>query len=439
MKILSDIVAQNRSNATQGIYAVCTANPIVLEAAFRQAKLDDSSLLIEATANQVNQFGGYTGMMPKDFMSFLNTIADRAEFNKDRIILGGDHLGPVCWTDEPAEMAMEKSSELIKQYVEAGFKKIHLDTSMPCLDDTEVLSDEIVASRAASLCMVAEETAVKQFGESDLLYVIGTEVPPPGGASELLDNVVVTPADNAKKTIEIHQKAFLYLGLESAWSRVIGLVVQPGVEFDHTSVHDFDVSQTKELTAFIKQVPNMVYEAHSTDYQPVSAYAKLVNGHFAILKVGPQLTFALREALFALSHIEDELVAANESSKLREICEETMIDSPKYWEKYYESEKQEKVYRRYSYSDRIRYYWNQPKMLSAVGTLIQNLSNLDLPLPLISQYLPLQYAAIRAGTLKNSPEALIRYHIMQVLKTYSLACVSDEKAARQDLLGRDVA
>ena len=172
MKILSDIVAQNRSNATQGIYAVCTANPIVLEAAFRQAKLDDSPLLIEATANQVNQFGGYTGMMPKDFMSFLNTIADRAGFNKDRIILGGDHLGPVCWTDEPAEMAMEKSSELIKQYVEAGFKKIHLDTSMPCLDDSEVLSDEIVASRAASLCMVAEETAVKQFGESKIFAIL---------------------------------------------------------------------------------------------------------------------------------------------------------------------------------------------------------------------------------------------------------------------------
>ena len=45
-----------------GIPSFCTANELVIEACIRQAMRFDDFVLIEATANQVNQYGGYTGM-----------------------------------------------------------------------------------------------------------------------------------------------------------------------------------------------------------------------------------------------------------------------------------------------------------------------------------------------------------------------------------------
>ncbi len=428
MQKFLNVIADNRAGKSQGIYAVCTAQPLVLEAALQQGKQDGVPVLIEATANQVNQFGGYTGMKPADFLPYVESIADQVGFPRQDIILGGDHLGPVCWCAEPAEQAMLKACDLIAAYVAAGFKKIHLDTSMACSDDPVSLTDETVAARAAQLCEVAERTAQEVFGQSDLVYVVGTEVPPPGGATEAIDGLQVTAAAEVRQTVAVHKAAFLDRDLSAAWSRVIGLVVQPGVEFDHTSVHDYVPEAAVELSALIAEIPNLIFEAHSTDYQPASAYPALVRDHFAILKVGPQLTYALREALFALSHIEDELVEydlLDESARadLRTVCEQVMLNEPQHWQKYYPNdESQGRFYRRYSYSDRIRYYWNDPAIDAAVTRLIDNLSGIDIPLPLLNQYMPLQYSAIRAGVLEATPQQLIRHHIMQVTACYAEAC-----------------
>lgn len=423
MEKFLNVITDNRAGKNRGIYAICTANPLVLEAALQQGKQDGTPILIEATANQVNQFGGYTGMQPADFRPYVEGIAEKVGFAKEDIILGGDHLGPVCWCNESAEQAMVNACDLIAAYVSAGFQKIHLDTSMACADDPEVLGDEIVAARAAELCEVAEFTAQKIFGESSLVYVIGTEVPPPGGATEAIDGLQVTAVNEVRRTVQVHKDAFMKSGLESAWPRVIGLVVQPGVEFDHTSVHDYVPEAAAELSALIAEVPYLAYEAHSTDYQPTHAYPALVRDHFAILKVGPQLTYALREALFALSHIEDELVEEGRRANLRFVCEQVMLDEPKNWAKYYpNTEPQVRIYRRYSYSDRIRYYWPTPEINAAVELLISNLSALKIPLPLLSQYMPFQYTAIRAGELDATPENLIRHHIMRVIDCYAAAC-----------------
>ena len=54
---------------------------------------------------------------------------------------------------------MSNAEVLIAAYVEAGYTKIHLDCSMSCADDPEVLADEVVASRTARLLRVAEDTA----------------------------------------------------------------------------------------------------------------------------------------------------------------------------------------------------------------------------------------------------------------------------------------
>jgi len=423
MTILQQLIAANKRGEKQGIYAVCSAHPLVLEAAILQAKQDNSYLLIEATANQVNQFGGYTGMLPADFMTFVERLAKEQDFAIDKLILGGDHLGPVCWCDESAEAAMHKAEQLIACYVAAGFKKIHLDTSMRCADDDEILADETVAIRAAQLCAVAEKTAVDTFGHSDLVYVIGTEVPPPGGADEHIDTLAVTDTKHVASTLALHHEAFLQLNLSSAWQRVVGLVVQPGVEFDNTQVFDYVSSAAQQLKHYIKSVDGIAFEAHSTDYQTPIAYQQLVNDHFAILKVGPELTFALREALFALSHIEDALIDTEQCSHLRTVVDADMQQYPKNWQRFYQVEQSlQQLYRRFSFSDRIRYYWGKQGNQSAVERLFCNLQQQPIPLPLLSQYMPLQYLAVRNKTLENNPKALVIHHIMQVTSRYADAC-----------------
>ena len=423
MNDVTSVIHANRAGENKGIYAICSAHSLVIEAAIEQALADDTLVLIEATANQVNQFGGYTGMLPADFIEFIGKIADNKGYPRERIILGGDHLGPVCWVAEPATQAMEKAKTLIQSYVAAGFKKIHLDTSMACADDPQCLPDETVAQRAAQLCAVAEQTAIDTFGQSDLVYVIGTEVPPPGGATEEIEELELTPVPRVKQTIELHLEAFNQLNLTQAWQRVIGLVVQPGVEFDHTSIIDYQSEKAQALKAFIQEVPNIAYEAHSSDYQNDQAYIALIKDHFAILKVGPQLTLALREALFALSYIEDELVPLEQRSFLREVCEQEMLEAPKNWQRFYPVPASKgTLYRRFSYSDRIRYYWHMPRIQTAVQCLFENLSAQAIPLPLISQFLPEQYRAIRNQELAATPDALVKAKIKQVTESYAQAC-----------------
>ncbi|KHN56616.1 MULTISPECIES: tagatose-bisphosphate aldolase subunit KbaZ [Aeromonas] len=423
MKSMLDLVAQHKQGEQVGIYAVCSAHPLVLEAALRLAAQGDQLLLVEATSNQVDQFGGYTGMTPADFRDLLHRLAAECRFPVQRLVLGGDHLGPNRWQSEPAAQAMAHAEDLIASYVAAGFKKIHLDCSMSCQGDPVPLTDELVAARAARLANVAEQTATRQFGHSDLVYVIGTEVPVPGGAHEELAELAVTTPEAARHTLAAHQQAFEQAGLAQLWPRVIGLVVQPGVEFDHTHVIDYRPERAAPLSRMIEAYPHLVFEAHSTDYQTPDAYRQLVRDHFAILKVGPALTFALREALFALAAIEEELVVAKACSGLRQVLEETMLDRPDFWRSHYQGSPNEcRLARGYSYSDRIRYYWPDSRVDDCYARLLANLAAEPIPLPLLSQHLPLQYRKVRQGTLSPRVHDLILDQVQEVLRQYAAAC-----------------
>ncbi|MBJ8373595.1 tagatose-bisphosphate aldolase subunit KbaZ [Citrobacter cronae] len=426
VKHLTKMVEQHKRGKANGIYAVCSAHPIVLEAAIRYAHANHTPLLIEATSNQVDQFGGYTGMTPADFRSFVCGLADSLNFSQDMLILGGDHLGPNRWQNLPAEQAMANADDLIKSYVAAGFKKIHLDCSMSCANDPVPLTDEIVAERAARLAKVAEETCIAHFGESDLVYVIGTEVPVPGGAHEALTELAVTTPDAARATLQAHYHAFEKRGLEGIWPRIIALVVQPGVEFDHTHIIDYQPQKAVSLSKMVEDYDTLIFEAHSTDYQTPQSLRQLVKDHFAILKVGPALTFALREALFSLAAIEEELLPAKASSGLRHVLESVMLDRPEYWQSHYHGDgNARRLARGYSYSDRVRYYWPDSQIDEAFERLVRNLVDEPIPLPLISQYLPLQYVKVREGDLSATPRELIINHIQDILQQYHCASLGD--------------
>lgn len=423
MSTLLNLVLRHKAGDNNGIYSVCSAHPLVIEASILQAKSDNSLLLIEATSNQVDQFGGYTGMKPADFRDFVLNKAKDLNFPEQSIILGGDHLGPNRWQGLPAVEAMAHAEDLIAAYVQAGFEKIHLDCSMSCADDPIPLSDEIVAERAARLANISEKTAVETFGRSDITYVIGTEVPVPGGAAEELEELEVTSPDAARKTINCHKEAFEKAGVSACWSRVVGLVVQPGVEFDHTGIIDFEPAKAQQLSRVVDDYEHLIFEAHSTDYQTDAAYKALVEDHFAILKVGPALTFAMREALFSLCAIEDDMFGAEHRSALKNVIETVMLNSPDNWQKYYQGdEAQQRFARQYSFSDRIRYYWPNAQIVEAQQRLFSNLSEHNIPLPLLSQHLPDQFVAIREGKLKATPKAIVIDKIQQVLRSYAQAC-----------------
>lgn len=420
---MKDILRSHKNGERVGICSVCSAHPLVIEAALRLDLNTDHQVLIEATSNQVNQFGGYTGMQPIDFRDFVLNIAERVGFPQQRLILGGDHLGPNCWQSENAESAMIKAEVLIARYVEAGFSKIHLDASMSCADDPVPLDPFVVATRAARLCKVAERVATPLQKEK-LTYVIGTEVPVPGGESAAIEQVHITLAKDAQATIELHHQAFFEAGLADAVARIIAVVVQPGVEFDHSSVIHYQPQHARELSEYIASTP-LVYEAHSTDYQTRESYRNLVQDHYAILKVGPALTFALREAIFALANIEQMIIAPDEQSQVLAVIDRVMLDEPDYWKKYYHPTfSRSLIDLHFSLSDRIRYYWPHPRISLAVNTMLSNLQPAEIPLGLLSQYLPVQFERVMSGALSAAAHELIIDKIQDVLRAYRYGCTA---------------
>jgi D-tagatose-1,6-bisphosphate aldolase subunit GatZ/KbaZ len=436
--LLLDLVDANRHGYAVGLPSVCSANRFVLEAAVQQANRDETVVLIESTCNQVNQFGGYTGMRPADFRALVADVAARQRYSLAGVIFGGDHLGPYPWRNEPAARAMAKARDLVRAYVLAGYTKIHLDCSMRLADDpglvSDPLNDEMATTRTAELATVAEKAwGELPAGQPALLYVIGTEVPVPGGEQAAQAGPTISTAAHAQRTYELCERAFATAGLRDVWSRVVALVVQPGVEFGDDIVFDYRRTPTVlELSSAIGRLPHLVYEAHSTDYQTSAALRSLVKDHFAVLKVGPALTFALREGLFALAAIEDELFGRAPSgsakvppSHLRETVERVMCEHPEHWQAYYSGEEAAlRLKRDFSYSDRIRYYWSQADVRDAIERLIANLSEHAIPSTLLSQYLPDEARAARQRSLpaQPSPEELIRHKILTVLKDYAAAC-----------------
>jgi D-tagatose-1,6-bisphosphate aldolase subunit GatZ/KbaZ len=425
---LLDMVRAQKRGEARGIYSVCSANRFVLEASLLEAKADGSVVLIESTSNQVNPLGGYTGTTPAQFVTFVRGLAEGVGFPMERVILGGDHLGPFPHASEPAASALDKSREMVRQYVAAGYGKIHLDTSMRCADDPPgALADATVVERAAELCAVAE-AARKDAppGTPAPLYVVGTEVPTPGGEQETQDSLAVTRVEDAARTLRLSREAFAKRGLEDAWERVIALVVQPGVEFGDDVVFDYDRGRAAELRRFVEGEERIVFEAHSTDYQTETGLRQLVEDHFAILKVGPGLTFAFREAVFALAEIEREWLGGKRGvvlSDLRRVADEVMRKNPGYWQKYYHGDDEAlRLARQFSLSDRIRYYWPQPEIDAALRRLLANLSEKEPPLTLLSQYLPRAHRALREGRVTADPRDLLRLAVLEVLEIYARAC-----------------
>jgi D-tagatose-1,6-bisphosphate aldolase subunit GatZ/KbaZ len=395
--------------------SVCSAHPLVLEAALRHAAAHTRPVLIEATCNQVNQEGGYTGLTPADFRRQVDALAVETGLQPGLLLLGGDHLGPNPWTSLPAEAALQRAEAMVAAYVAAGFSKLHLDTSMACADDPIALAEPVIAARAARLARIAE-TVAREHALPPPVYVLGTEVPPPGGAREHIEALTPTDPAAAERTLALHAEAFAEAGLAEAMQRVIALVVQPGVEFGTENVVVYQPTAARGLAAVLDRHPGLMFEAHSTDYQPREALAALARDGFALLKVGPGLTFALREALYRLDDMA-QVLAPSSDPPLPAVMEQVMLETPAYWHGHYHGDHL-RLLRHYSYSDRIRYYWPNPLAAAAVSRLLARLDAIELPQTLLSQYFPMFRDRIRHGTLASTPRNLLMEAVIDVLRDY---------------------
>ncbi|MCL2818768.1 MAG: class II D-tagatose-bisphosphate aldolase, non-catalytic subunit [Actinomycetia bacterium] len=437
---LTTLLAKRKDDAEIGIYSACTAHPLVLEAVIEAAQESDTIALIEATANQVDQFGGYTGMVPQDFAELVRGIAQEIGLPAERLILGGDHLGPLVWHDKPEAEAMELAEQLVRAYVEAGYTKIHIDTTMRLADDDTALplDDETIARRAARLVTTCEDAyaGVLAKARADKLiplpvapvYVIGSEVPIPGGAEHNEEEIQITTGDQFVQTYETFTNEFKAQGLDDALSRIVGVVVQPGVEFSDASVSDYDHEKAAELCAQLDRYPSVVFEGHSTDYQDRESLKEMVEDGIALLKVGPALTFALRETLFALSDIEEDPLLDNPNgqgslSHFKEVLVDAMKDDPTYWQHHYHSKGKKKLDHqlKYSLSDRCRYYLSYPQVKDSIDTLMNNIDTLDIPASIWKSHLPQQYHKVRDGELALEARALVKDHIKDRIADYLYA------------------
>lgn len=425
---LLEIVARKKHGITSGIPSYCTANSLAIEAVIEQAKTIGSPVLIEGTANQINQFGGYTGMKPSDFRDYVYAIADKVNFPHEKIILGGDHMGSLVWSNLPEKEAMANAKELVKLCVLAGFTKIHLDTSMKLADDPADirLSDEIIAERGTVLLEVCENAYQELLKTNPNavrpVYIIGSEVPIPGGAQEEDAGLQVTSVNDFEATLKTYRRKFEEHGISDRWRDVIAVVVQPGVEFGDKDIHAYDRKAASELCRALKKYPDIVLEGHSTDYQPPKKLREMVEDGVAILKVGPALTFKLREGLFALSMIEKELVPEDKRANFIETLERVMLEKPANWQKHYHGTEHDKyLARKYSYSDRCRYYFSLPEIQSAIEKLFANIDSIEIPAGILSQFMTRQYHRVMDGELELKAAALVKDCVAECAEGYNYA------------------
>ncbi|MFI3313688.1 MAG: class II D-tagatose-bisphosphate aldolase, non-catalytic subunit [Eubacteriales bacterium] len=409
-----------------GAFSVCSASPLVLRTAARHAKQYNYTVIIEATANQVNQFGGYTGMVPAEYAAMVFKIAAEEGLDESRVILGGDHLGPLNWQGLPEDEAMANSEELVTQYTLAGFTKIHLDTSMRVATDDQnaALDVRVCAKRGARLanCVKAAYEKLLETKPEAMrpVLVIGSEVPIPGGSQEHEDSITPTNPDEFRRQYGVFTEEFKAVG--APIEDVVGFVVQPGVEFGDDFAFQYNRENAANLVGALSDYAPLVFEGHSTDYQTTESLSNMVTDGIKILKVGPALTFGLREALFLLEHCEEVMIAdPAKRSHVKETILAEMNANTGYWKKYYQGTEEEIEYKKlYSYSDRCRYYLPAPAIDAAITKLLENTK--DVPMALICQYLPHQYWKVMDGKLSTNGTDLVIDRIGNWHDIYAIAC-----------------
>jgi len=392
----------------------CTSNLDVLKIILFYSKKNNLPCLIECTSNQVNQFGGYTNKTPKQFSKEIISIAQKIRLGKKNLLLGGDHLGPLPWVKKNLKTSLKNSIKLINNFLDSNYCKIHIDTSVKCLDDKFINHDKIFDRTK----YILQNTKIKKK-INKIFLVIGSEVPLSGSNDR--GPITITTNSRIKKEVE----KFKLLSKTLFKKRLsFGLVVEPGMRY-----LDYSISKPK-LTNFLDKknfsIKNdFVYEAHSTDYQNFKVLKNLTKNNFKFLKVGPELTFQYSRSLMYMKKMEEKLIKKKKSNFENQILN-VMLNNNRYWKEYYKVKniKLKKKLILNSKLDRMRYYLNNKKIVRSIKILKQNINKIntkDLSKYLMSKKFKINFNLYKNTNLSNF-EIINLLFVSDTLKKYYSAC-----------------
>jgi len=210
----------------KGLPSFCTSNFDVLKIIIKFSKIHQLPVLIESTSNQVNQFGGYTGLTPATFKKKIEYIRKKEKLNKNYLLLGGDHLGPLPWKNLTEDRAMKNAGILIKKYVKAGFDKIHIDTAILCSGQKSLTRSKIISRCDALIKKINSNNLVNK------ILVVGTEVPFAGGGDHVKTSI--TKLENIKKEYQMYR--MIFKTFKSLYRKTFGLVIDPGISYGNENI-----------------------------------------------------------------------------------------------------------------------------------------------------------------------------------------------------------
>jgi len=340
----------------------CTSNIDVLYSILLFCRVKKLPCLIECTSNQVNQYGGYTKKTPKMFIRDINSLRKKIKFNKDKLYLGGDHLGPLPWKNKLKKVALKNSRKLIEEFLKQKFCKIHIDTSIKCKDD-KYIDSKVIFNRTEKI--LSDLNIQKKI--KDKFIIIGTEVPLSGSGDT--KKMSITSKSQIKDESEKFKQILKNISLDN---KSFGLVIEPGMKYMHSNVVKPNFINFLEKKDISKK-NNFVFEAHSTDYQSKKVLSLLVKNNFKFLKVGPELTYNYSKAIFYMQKIE-EIFFRKKKSNFKEVILTTMLKNKKYWKEYYSKDNFKLLVR--SKLDRMRYYLNEKKVKNSINILKENINKI---------------------------------------------------------------
>ena len=390
----------------KGLPSFCTSNFDVLKIIIKFSKIHQLPVLIESTSNQVNQFGGYTGLTPATFKKKIEYIRKKEKLNKNYLLLGGDHLGPLPWKNLTEDRAMKNAGILIKKYVEAGFDKIHIDTAILCSGQKSLTRSKIISRCDALIKKINSNNLVNK------ILVVGTEVPFAGGGDHVKTSI--TKLENIKKEYQMYR--MIFKTFKSLYRKTFGLVIDPGISYGNENITKSKFKNFNIKTKFSKK-NNFVFEAHSSDYQSLKDLKKLNNLNFKFIKVGPELTFYYLKAALYMEKIESKLF--HKKSNLKKIISIRMNKNQKYWKDYYK--KRSEFFKFNSYLDRVRYYWSDKKVNNAKKMLFKNIDTIDVSKFIKINRLSQKDIYIKKKLNLSNADYLVYHYLKKSLEKYYLA------------------
>ena len=423
---LINIMKANCRGERKGIYAVESYNSTVMEAYFRQALVDGSPVLLEISANMLGLPGQSGKISPAEFIEKVKHAAVEAKFPRDRIFLGVNDLGPSLWKDESDEYALKKACVFISDLVGLGFNKLGIHAGEPIKGNPvdEPLAQEIIIGRETALYQAAEGAAADLPEEEKPLYVINAYPRQEAGRVENQRRVV--SRKDVEDAVDWYAQIAAAAGLPKMKKRLLAVRIFLGPGYDSENVIPFDSSLLKEMGGCEYGEYTVVLEAQQTDYQSQTVLNQLLDNHFAFLRVGLELTYSMREALFSLAMMENETMVGKPGVYLSNYIIEldrAMQAVPHHWQKYYTGNGFEQlVARKYSFYDRSRFFLEDKEVRKMKKRLYDNLTAHPVPLTVLRQFMPHQFERVAAGVLENKPKALVMDAVRRVLRRYSRAC-----------------